>query len=359
MQFLISVIVPVYNSEKYLERCVDSILSQTYSNFEIILIDDGSPDNCPRICDAFAEKDKRVKVFHKENGGASSARNAGIKQARGDYICFVDSDDILCENSLFDLCIAISNKKCQYAAGICGILGSNKVKNHIDSETIIDYKENPEDLLNYITSNGSYSPYSKIYDATIIKKYNIKYDERLKCSEDALFIRQYLSYCSRIVLVPQIVYLYNTNNDSSLSKKYYPDFCFYFTQKMYALEKLVNDLSISDSIKSNFVFDRAVHGLYISIRHYLTHCKNKEQSVALITQSIELLKKWLEINGTSKSHTKWWNTHRDSVEKCNAERIYGVVCKEIKKEKSIYKIKQFIKKLGIRGKNICTSRRHY
>lgn len=356
MQLLISVIVPVYNSEKYLGRCVDSIRSQTYSNLEIILIDDGSLDNCPMICDSFAEKDKRVKVFHKENGGASSARNVGIEKASGDYICFVDSDDILCENSILDLCNAIENNKCQYAAGICGILGSNKVKNYIDSEKIIDYKENPEDLLIYITSNGSYSPYAKIYDANIIKKYNIKYDERLKCSEDALFIRQYLSYCSRIVLIPQIVYLYNTKNDSSLSKKYYPDFCFYFTQKMCALEKLTNNLEISDSVKHDFIYDRAVHGLYISIRHYLTHCNNKEQSVVLIKKSIELLKKWLANNGASKSHTKWWNTHSDSVKKCDAEKIYSIVSKEIKKQKRIYKIRQLIKKLGIRGKNICTSR---
>ena len=90
---LISVIVPVYNAEKYLVRCVDSILNQTYSNLEIILVDDGAKDNSGAMCDDFARKDARIRVIHKENGGLSSARNAGIDIAKGEYFGFVDSDD--------------------------------------------------------------------------------------------------------------------------------------------------------------------------------------------------------------------------------------------------------------------------
>ena len=90
---LISVIVPVYKAEQYLDRCVQSIVDQTYKNLEIILVDDGSPDNCPAMCDAWAEKDSRVRVIHKENGGVASARNVGLDNAVGQYISFVDSDD--------------------------------------------------------------------------------------------------------------------------------------------------------------------------------------------------------------------------------------------------------------------------
>ncbi|KAF3371822.1 glycosyl transferase family 2, partial [Enterococcus faecium] len=89
----ISIIVPVYKVEKYLRKCVDSILAQTFTDFEVILVDDGSPDNSGKICDEYAEKDNRVRVIHKENGGLSSARNAGIDVARGKYLGFVDSDD--------------------------------------------------------------------------------------------------------------------------------------------------------------------------------------------------------------------------------------------------------------------------
>lgn len=95
MEPLISVIIPIYNVEKYLDRCIESVVNQTHKNLEIILVDDGSPDNCPQICDAWAKKDNRVKVIHKENGGLSSARNAGLDMATGDYIGFIDSDDYI------------------------------------------------------------------------------------------------------------------------------------------------------------------------------------------------------------------------------------------------------------------------
>ena len=95
MQPLISVIVPIYNVEKYLDRCVGSIINQTYKNLEIILVDDGSPDNCPQMCDDYAKKDSRIKVVHKENGGLSDARNAGMKVATGEYVSFIDSDDYI------------------------------------------------------------------------------------------------------------------------------------------------------------------------------------------------------------------------------------------------------------------------
>ena len=91
----VTVIVPVYKVEKYLERCIDSIINQSYSNLEIILVDDGSPDRCPAICDSYALREERIKVIHKENGGLSSARNAGINEANGQYFCFVDSDDYI------------------------------------------------------------------------------------------------------------------------------------------------------------------------------------------------------------------------------------------------------------------------
>lgn len=100
----VSVVVPVYKVEKYLERCVNSIIKQSLSELEIILVDDGSPDNCGIMCDSFADKDNRIKVVHKANGGLSSARNAGLKIATGEYIGFVDSDDDI-EIDMYEKCI--------------------------------------------------------------------------------------------------------------------------------------------------------------------------------------------------------------------------------------------------------------
>ena len=109
MSGVISVIIPVYKAEEYLERCVDSVLAQTYSNLEIILVDDGSPDNSGQICDRYAEKDSRVKVIHKKNGGVSSARNAGLDVATGEFVAFVDSDDFIAPDMYEKLMVSLSS----------------------------------------------------------------------------------------------------------------------------------------------------------------------------------------------------------------------------------------------------------
>ena len=111
----ISVIVPVYKVEKYLDKCVESIVNQTYKNLEIILVDDGSPDNCPAMCDEWAEKDERIRVIHKENGGLADARNAGMDIATGDYIGFVDSDDWI-EPNMYE--VLLKNALCMDSATV-------------------------------------------------------------------------------------------------------------------------------------------------------------------------------------------------------------------------------------------------
>ena len=110
MDKLVSVIVPVYNVDRYLGRCIKSIMQQSYRNLEIILVDDGSPDNCPKKCDEYEKKDTRIKVIHKENGGLSDARNKGIDIAQGTYITFIDSDDFVKENYLE----VLYNESCKY-----------------------------------------------------------------------------------------------------------------------------------------------------------------------------------------------------------------------------------------------------
>lgn len=127
----ISVIVPVYKSEKYLDRCVQSILNQTYQDFELILVDDGSPDNSPLLCDKWAENDSRVYVMHKENGGASSARNAGLKIAKGNWIAFADSDDWLDRTALKTLYDLANQYNVPMAIG-----GMRVVQEYTDAQTV-------------------------------------------------------------------------------------------------------------------------------------------------------------------------------------------------------------------------------
>lgn len=117
---LVSVIIPIYKVDVFLKKCVDSVLNQTYNNIEVILVDDGSPDTCPEICDEYAKQDSRVRVIHKCNGGQSSARNAGINIAKGDYITFVDSDDWIDPNAYKNLVSsAVENNLDIVGGGYC------------------------------------------------------------------------------------------------------------------------------------------------------------------------------------------------------------------------------------------------
>lgn len=120
MNSLISVIIPVFNVEKFLPRCVESVQKQTYTNIEIILVDDGSPDRCAEICDAYAEKDSRIRVIHKKNGGLSDARNAGMDIARGEYFCFIDSDDYIQPTMLEHMSSAIESSGAKLA--LCNLM---------------------------------------------------------------------------------------------------------------------------------------------------------------------------------------------------------------------------------------------
>ena len=113
----ISIIVPVYNVEQYLNQCVESIVGQTYQNLEIILVDDGSPDSCPKMCEDWANNDKRIQVIHKLNGGLSDARNAGIDVASGEYLMFVDSDDFIAANMVMDLYALLNRTNADIACG--------------------------------------------------------------------------------------------------------------------------------------------------------------------------------------------------------------------------------------------------
>ena len=128
MKGKISVIIPVYKVEPYLDKCIQSVVNQSYKNLEIILVDDGSPDNCPLMCDEWAKRDSRIKVIHKKNGGLSSARNAGLDIAEGDYIAFVDSDDWLDLSMYNDMMNIIENYDVDFVAG--------KINCYIEKENI-------------------------------------------------------------------------------------------------------------------------------------------------------------------------------------------------------------------------------
>ena len=181
----ISVIVPVYKVEKFLDRCVESIVGQTYENLEIILVDDGSPDNCPSMCDKWAEKDSRIKVIHKENGGVSSARNAALDAATGDFIGFVDSDDWIEPDMYESLMMRIDETGKDIA--VCSYYSIEVSGERNECRCIADKAVVcKDDYFRFIVlgGDGGYI-WNRLYRADIIKE--VRFDENIWYSEDLLF----------------------------------------------------------------------------------------------------------------------------------------------------------------------------
>lgn len=181
----ISVIVPVYKTEGLLDRCVESIVGQTYKNLEIILVDDGSPDNCPAMCDEWAEKDSRIRVIHKENGGVSSARNAALDIATGDYIGFVDSDDWIEPEMYSSLIQKISESGKNIA--LCSYYAVEISGERYECRCVVDKEVlDKDDYFRFIVlgADGGYI-WNRLYDADILKE--VRFDEDIWYSEDLLF----------------------------------------------------------------------------------------------------------------------------------------------------------------------------
>ena len=217
----ISVIVPVYKAEAYLHRCVDSILAQTFQDFEVLLVNDGSPDKSGEICDEYARKDKRVRVFHKENGGVSSARNMGLDNARGEWICFMDSDDYVKHDYLHNLLI----NSCDVDGVICGFeVRSNR--EHIKNIICLKHIENIEDLeFIWITLgelDAEHYIWNHLYRSKTIKENGI-YFRKISTGEDTLFNLDYFKHSKSIRLISYVGYVHY-DNIGSLSKGYRVDY---------------------------------------------------------------------------------------------------------------------------------------
>ncbi len=212
---LISVIVPVYKVEKYLDRCVASIVNQTYQNLEIILVDDGSPDNCPAMCDQWAEKDSRIVVIHKENGGLSDARNAGMKIANGEYISFIDSDDWIEKNFFSYLCITIKEEQCDAA-------GCNYRRG--ESFSPIEEKTYQSEVYDTISAMSALIDnrieqvvWNKLYDRRIMEGI---FFERGKYHEDEFWSYQIFARTKRYAQITYIGYNYFVRPDSIMGEEY-------------------------------------------------------------------------------------------------------------------------------------------
>ena len=241
----ISVVVPVYNVEKYLEKCIDSIINQTYRNLEIILVDDGSSDKSPQICDLYAQKDERVKVIHKTNGGLSSARNVGIDCATGEYICFFDSDDFVEIDMIETLSKAIMET--DYDLCICGysVDTYNKTNALISQKSILPNFSYPStncslDEYEFALGLCGYA-WNKLYRLQFLKENNLKFEEGVSLVEDLLFNERVFANNAKFVFLSYVGYHYIQRERESLGVKYYEN---YFDLKLRALNAKCSILKI-------------------------------------------------------------------------------------------------------------------
>lgn len=218
MNPLISVIVPIYKVESYLRQCLDSIVNQTYTNLEIILVDDGSPDSCPAICDEYAAKDNRIVVIHKENGGLSDARNAGLDICKGEYIYFVDSDDYINKNAIRTLfSYLIKYPKAVIAIGYCTAVQNGEKRIYkkdwlFNTPRIIEANEFADRML---MEKSNHAAWQKLFHKKIFK--NLRFQVGKK-NEDSLFIADLIPLIEsnnfQCIDIPTYTYYYRQHDES-------------------------------------------------------------------------------------------------------------------------------------------------
>lgn len=276
---LVTVVLPVYNVENFIDRCLDSVVNQTYKNLEILLIDDGSTDNCSFICDSWAEKDSRIRVVHKVNEGLSMARNTGIEEARGEYIFFLDSDDYV-ERNLVESCV----ESVQKTSAQIVVYGYDRV----DKDGKVLASSTPE--LPSLVMRGSEirdvvipclagpmiadgkiyhmasSAWSAMYSLDNIQKNNFRFiSEREIISEDIYSNLVFYQYIDCVAIIPKVFYHYCENNTQSLTRVYNPK---RFEKNKYFYLQAINlcdELSYSEQTKKN-LSNQVLSNIIVSIK---------------------------------------------------------------------------------------------
>ncbi|MBQ4545110.1 MAG: glycosyltransferase [Oscillospiraceae bacterium] len=287
----LSIVVPVYNTEKYLRRCMDSITNQTLNDIEIIIVDDGSKENCAILCDEISKADSRIKVVHKENGGLGFARNSGIEAATGEYVGFVDSDDYI-EPTMYE---ALYNAAKKHNADLClsGICfvggnmfsesGGDTRKEYFEEETVFEKEDMKKLLLGVVgslpnepdDSRYGVSVCKNIFKTSVIREKGIEFlSERQILSEDTLFMVDYIKSAKSAIGVPGAYYCYCRNEDS-LSKSYNKN---RFEKSIVFLDEL--EKRIADTVKKDeykIYLDRLTQGFgRILCSQEITHARDKK-----------------------------------------------------------------------------------
>lgn len=219
----ISIVIPLFNAEKFLRRCLESIQAQTYTNWECILIDDGSTDSSKEICNEYAQKNSRFRVFCKKNGGVASARNLGIEHAAGEWLTFVDADDYIDQDYLESLIISQTRYNSEWA--LCGLkkyCKDGSLKWERKYQESVYSKEEFGKFLNKGSLSKHKGPYAKLYKMSIIEMHHLRFVQGAFTGEDEIFIYRYFLYCSKISLSTCTGYNYMETEGALTSQGTFP-----------------------------------------------------------------------------------------------------------------------------------------
>ena len=266
---IVSVIVPIYNAAETLQQCVDSILSQTTTYFELLLIDDGSIDESLEICNRYASKDFRVKTWHKQNGGVCSARNFGLDKATGKYVCFADADDYVANTWLENLVNGVElNPEVLVLSNVQIVEPHKYYIRYPDQSGLYEIEEI------WRLGDWGYSV-NKIYRKDIINKYSLRYDESLRVYEDELFIARYCAAMENVYIIPTVGYYYVLSNQ--FENKYLGDLNLNYMVYQYCEVKKYNKRC------SDYLVDRLI---MIAYRHIIDHKGSFNSVVSLIKTNV-------------------------------------------------------------------------
>ncbi|MBS6396171.1 MAG: glycosyltransferase family 2 protein [Clostridiales bacterium] len=271
---LVTIIVPVYNTQKDLPRCLDSLISQSYEKLDIILIDDGSTDNSGSICDEYAHNDQRIRVIHKRNGGVSAARNSGLDLARGEYLIFVDSDDCIHRHMISIYVQALAENvvlACDYTKQEDELeLSYDKIWS-----TRIQYYHR-EEFLQFMKDEYVNAPWNKFYDTKILREHQIRFDETKKLGEDFLFNLEYFQFApAKYKVIHCPLYYYQEGREDSLANAFAPQLFDLQVELFERLRMFMEKCRIWTMDDQRSYYELYWNRLYLVFRIFLAYKKDK------------------------------------------------------------------------------------
>lgn len=299
----VSIVIPVFNSEKFVARCIESILAQTYADWQLVLVNDGSQDASLKICKEYASKDNRILVIDQKNQGVGTARNVGMKLATGEYIQFIDSDDYITEFMIERMVAPFLNNS-EISMSMCSYYECFSKSRNLISVQNEDKACNGEDLAKYMLLAGTKAifnpPWNKMFSKKILSDNNLEFPKQMSLGEDFIFNIEYIKKSSSIYVVCEPLYFYMNENSDSLTKRKRPD--------LWENEKIMFRSYysfFSDKDEYSKYKDNAFEHLVYSARIYLSYIFLTEKTGTMRMQAIKNLAKDTEfIDALEKAECK-------------------------------------------------------